>query len=111
MEKTHNGLEMLLTSQLLIDLFDNYKVKGLTKNYGNMFVKELEKATIKSYNEVYANDPEFTTNSLKIKNRMINQIASLNEADAILFSEFLNKFINNIDIARKKGVVFFDKLL
>jgi len=111
MKETHNGLEMLLTSQLLIDLFDNYKVKGLTKNYGKMFFRELEKATIKSYNENYSNDPEFTTNSLKIKNRMITQIAELNEADAILFSEFLNKFINNIDLARKKGVIFFDKLL
>jgi hypothetical protein len=42
---------------------------------------------------------------------MISQIANMNEADAILASEFLDKFSKNIEIARKKGVVFFDKLL
>jgi hypothetical protein len=42
---------------------------------------------------------------------MITQIAELNEADAILLSEFINKFYENIEIARKKGVVFFDKIL
>ena len=42
---------------------------------------------------------------------MIKQLANLDEADNILISEFINKFIENIDIARKKGIVFFDKLL
>jgi hypothetical protein len=35
----------------------------------------------------------------------------MNEADAILASEFLDKFGENIEAAREKGVVFFDKLL
>jgi hypothetical protein len=42
---------------------------------------------------------------------MITQIAEMNEADAILASEFLDKFGKNIEIARKKGIIFFDKLL
>lgn len=110
-KETHNALELLLTAQLFIDIFDNYELKGIEKNYGKMFYKALEKKTIKHYNEVYKNDSEFALNSLNIKERMIKQIAELNEADAILLSEFINKFYDNIEIARKKGVVFFDKII
>lgn len=109
--ETHNGLELLLTAQLFIDIFENYNLTGLEKRYGKMFYTALEKKTVKHYNEVYNNDPEFSLNSLNLKQRMINQIAELNEADAILLSEFINKFTENIEIARKKGVVFFDKIL
>lgn len=109
--KTHNALELLLTAQLFLDIFENYNLTGLEKKYGNMFHKALEKKTVKHYDEVYKNDAEFALNSLNIKQRLITQIAELNEADAILLSEFVNKFISNIEIARKKGVVFFDKIL
>ena len=110
-KETHNALELLLTAQLFIDIFDNYNLKGIKKKYGKMFYNALEKKTIKHYNEVYKNDSEFALNSLNIKERMITQIAELNEADAILLSEFVKKFIDNIEIARKKGVVFFDKII
>jgi len=110
-KENHNGLELLLTSQLFIEIFENYKLGGIEKKYGKMFHDALEKKTIQHYNQVYKNDAEFALNSLNIKQRLITQIAELNEADAILLSEFVNRFINNIEIARKKGVVFFDKIL
>jgi len=109
--ETHNGLELLLTAQLFIDIFENYNLKGIEKKYGKMFADALEKKTIQHYNQVYKSDAEFALNSLNIKQRLISQIAELNEADAILLSEFVNKFINNIEIARSKGVVFFDKIM
>jgi predicted flavoprotein YhiN len=110
-KETHNALELLLTAQLFIDIFDNYNLKGIEKRYGKMFHNALEAKTIIHYNEVYKQDAEFALNSLNIKQRLITQIADLNEADAILLSEFVNKFIENIEIAQKKGVVFFDKIL
>jgi hypothetical protein len=110
-KETHNGLELLLTAQLFIEIFDNYKLGGIEKKYGKMFYDALEKKTETHYSLVYKNDAEFALNSLNIKQRLIKQIAELNEADAILLSEFVNRFINNIEIARKKGVVFFDKIL
>jgi hypothetical protein len=110
-KENHNGLELLLTAQLFIEIFENYKLGGIEKKYGKMFHDALEKKTIQHYNQVYKNDAEFALNSLNIKQRLITQVAELNEADAILLSEFVNKFINNIEIARKKGVVFFDKIL
>jgi len=110
-KETHNGLELLLTAQLFIEIFDNYKLGGIEKKYGKMFYDALEKKTETHYNQVYKNDAEFALNSLNIKQRLITQVAELNEADSILLSEFVNRFINNIEIARKKGVVFFDKIL
>jgi hypothetical protein len=109
--KLRNGLELLLTGQLFLDISDTYKLNGLLKKRGNLFIKDLEVAVKRGYENVYKNDPEFTTNSINIKQRMISQIAEMNEADSMLASEFLDKFSKNIEIARKKGVVFFDKLL
>jgi hypothetical protein len=111
MSQLRNGLELLLTGQLFLDISDTYKLNGLLKKRGNLFIKDLEVAVKRGYENVYKNDPEFTTNSINIKQRMISQIAEMNEADSMLASEFLDKFSNNIEIARKKGVVFFDKLL
>ena len=51
------------------------------------------------------------TNSMNIKNEMISSIASLNEVDAILFASFTQHYMDNIDVAREKGIVFFSKLL
>jgi hypothetical protein len=76
-----------------------------------MFKKSLEKNVSESYDRLYADDSEFLTNAMNIKNKLISNIASLNEADAILLSEFINKFMDNIEIARKKGVIFFDKIV
>ena len=76
-----------------------------------MFRKSLEKGLSESYDRLYNIDPEYTTNAMNKKNELISNIASFNEVDAILFAEFSKKFMDNIDIARKKGVVFFDKLI
>jgi hypothetical protein len=111
MNELRNGLELLLTGQLFLDISDSYKLSGLLKKRGNLFIKDLELSIKKSYDKVYKDDPEFTINSINIKQRMISQIAQMNEADAILASEFLDRFDKNIDLARKKGVIFFNKLL
>jgi hypothetical protein len=110
-KELRNGLELVLTLQLTLELMDDYKLTGLPKKYGNMFKKSLEKNVSESYDRLYADDSEFLTNAMNIKNKLISNIASLNEADAILLSEFINKFMDNIEIARKKGVIFFDKIV
>tara|TARA_R110001632_G_scaffold126252_2_gene239793 strand:- start:1372 stop:1725 length:354 start_codon:yes stop_codon:yes gene_type:complete len=110
-KELRNGLELVLALQLTLELMDEYKLKGLPKKYGNMFRKSLEKGLSESYDRLYNIDPEYTTNAMNKKNELISNIASFNEVDAILFAEFSKKFMDNIDIARKKGVVFFDKLI
>jgi hypothetical protein len=106
-----NGLELLLLLDLTLATMDDYNLKGPVKNKANLFRNALEKQVNNSVDDLMGNDEEFFQNASKRKERMIKQLANLNEADNLLISEFINKFIENIDIARKKGIVFFDKLL
>lgn len=106
-----NGLELLLTGQLFLEISDTYKLSGLLKKRGNLFIKDLESSIKNTYENIYSKDPEFTLNSLNIKQRMISQIAKMDEADAILASNNLNNFVSNIDEHREKDFIVFDKLL
>lgn len=110
-KEVKNGLDLLLHCYLTVESMESYNLRGLCKNYGNMFRNSIEKAVLNGIDKEVRQDEEFMNNALKIKKRMVKQIAELNEVDQILLSEFVNKFVNNIDIARKKGIVFFDKLL
>jgi len=106
-----SGLELLLLLDLTLATMDDYHLRGPVKNKANLFRKALEKQINTSVDFVMGYNEDFFQNASKRKERMIKQLANLNEADNILISEFINKFIENIDIARKKGIVFFDKLL
>lgn len=90
---------------------ESYNLKGLVKKYGNMFKNSLEKAVMKGIDKESENDEEFINNALKLKKRMVKQIATMNEVDQVLLSEFVDKFDKNKELARKKGLIFFDKLL
>lgn len=106
-----NGIELLVTLQLALELMDEYKLKGRAKMTANMFKDALEKDIMQNYHRVYKEDPEMLTNSLNFKNQMIEDIASLGESDSILLSDFIRKFMENIDEVREKKVLIFDKLI
>lgn len=106
-----NGIELLVTLQLALELMDEYKLKGRAKNTANMFKDALEKDIMQNYHRVYKEDPEILTNSLNFKNQMIEDIASLGEADSILLSDFIRKFMDNIEEVREKKILIFDKLI
>ena len=90
---------------------DEYDLKGEVKNKANLFKKAIEKKVNKAIDHETQRDEEFINNAIKLKQRCIKQMAGFNEADNILHSEFTNKFVNNIELVRKKGIVFFDKLI
>lgn len=106
-----NGTELILLLDLTMATMDEYNFKGRPKQLANLLKKEIEPRVNSVVDEMMIRDEEFYNNAVKKKERMILQMASLNEADNILLSEFIDKFVKNINIARKKGVVFFDKLL
>ena len=106
-----NGLDLLLHCYLTLETMDAYKYKGQAKKYGNLFRNSLEKQIMKGIDEKLQNDEEFINNAIKKKDRMIKQIANMNEVDQILLSDFVDRFNDNKEIARKKGITFFDKLL
>lgn len=99
------GVELLFTLQLALEIMDEYKLKGLLKNKANMFKNELERTINESYDRVYAIDPGMVMTSMNYKHRMISQIASLPEEDAVIFSEYVNKFFEDIDRHRQEIVV------
>lgn len=104
-----NGIELLFTLQLALEIMDDYQLKGILKNKANMFKQELEKDINRSYDRVYAQDPEMAMNCMNLKHRMISQIASLDEADCTVMSEYVNKFFENIDDHRQNDVVYMTK--
>lgn len=110
MAEVKNGMELLLTMQLAVELMDEYKLKGNVKRKANMFRQELKKVLDNAYDTAYAADPKYMTNALNYKHKMISAIAELSEPDALLLASFVEKFYNNIDEFRSKGVVEFDNI-
>lgn len=76
-----------------------------------MLVRELERVGAEPFEDLYKNDEMFAVNALNKKHDLIKIIASFNERDALLFEEFAKRFVDNIELARAKGGVFFKKLL
>ncbi len=110
-QNVKNGIELLLSLQLVLELIDEYKLKGRAKNTANLFKTALEKDIIINYGNVYNKDPEFISNLLNAKNKIISDVASLNEADCALLSDFISLFMDNIEEVREKKTLMFDKLL
>lgn len=110
-EKLKNGLELTVTAQLCLELMDQYPVKYLIKKKLKDFLEVAEKDIGNEWARVFETNQEFAINALKKKHEMIKIIAEFNEADAILCGEFLKKFKDNLPLARKNGLVFFNKII
>ena len=89
------GMELVFTLQLALEIMDEYKLNGLLKKHGNMFKRTLESNVGKAYDRVFSLDQEMAINAMNLKQRMISQIASLPEPEAIVFSEYVNNFFEN----------------
>lgn len=110
-KKLKNGVELLLSLALSLDLLEQYNANRLLKKKLNMAKNEIEKVITSHYNQLYESDEEFVQNAINFKEKLIKMVAKYNEPDCLLAIDFLNKFDENIEIARKKGVVMFDKLM
>lgn len=104
-------VELTLALQLVMELMDQAGLKGRKRQLGNMFLKEIEKDVLVNYNQLYNNDPEAALNAMNFKNKLITNIAELDEPDAILLSDVINKFKESIEDIRKTKVTNFNKLL
>ena len=101
-----NGLELILSLTLSLDLLDQYDPKGILKKRINVIRKEIDTR----YNQIFKTSEEFAQNSLRHKENLIKLIAKYDEADCILAADMLKKFDDNIEEERKKGIVFFETL-
>ena len=106
-----NGTELLLSLALTLDLLEQYNAKQVLKKKISNVKNDIEKSILNHYNKLYSESEEFVQNSLTFKEELIKMVAQYNEADCILAIDFLKKFNDNIELARKKSIIFFDKLL
>jgi hypothetical protein len=102
--------ELTLALQLSLEIMEDAGLKGRPKQLGNMFFKELKVAE-ENYNKMYHNDPEITINVMNSKHRLISQIAEMDEADAVMLSDLINHYVENIQEFRDKKVTYFTQLL
>jgi hypothetical protein len=106
-----NQLDLIIALDITLAIMDSYNLKHKAKKLGTLFRNEIEKHTNAEIDQIYKVDEEFITNALNLKERMFKDIASLNEAEQLMLSEFVHKFVKNKEIAMKKGILFFDKIL
>jgi len=104
------GMELVFTLQLALEIMDEYKLNGLLKKHGNMFKRTLESNVGKAYDRVFSLDQEMAINAMNLKHRMISQIASLPEPEAIVFSEYVNNFFENKEQAISNTQVMITKV-
>jgi hypothetical protein len=105
------GIELSLTLQLALELMDEMRLKGKTKNLANLLKNDIERDVVNNYNTMYKNDPQMVTNLMNSRHRLISQIAELDEPDLLLLSHIINHVVDNIDKARENRVLFLNELL
>lgn len=105
------GLELVLTLQLALEYMDEFNLRGLSKRYGNMFKNSIESDLSTAYDRGFKIDQQVMINAMNKKESIISIIAGLSEADCILFTQFAEHFMENIDEARKDGKIYLNKIL
>jgi hypothetical protein len=109
MKKT--GMELVLTLQLALEYMDDIKLTGLPKRYGNMFKNAIEKDLSIAYDRGFSIDQQIMINAMNKKESIISIIAGLSEPDCMLFTQFAEHFIENIEEARKGNQIYLNKIL
>jgi hypothetical protein len=105
------GLELVLTLQLALEYMDEFNLRGLSKRYGNMFKNSIESDLSTAYDRGFKIDQQVMINAMNKKESIISIIAGLSETDCILFTQFAEHFMENIDEARRDGKIYLNKIL
>ena len=106
-----NGLELVIHSQVFNEFLDQYPVKRELKQAANQLKKVSEKEYSKQYFEIYKIDPEMSINICKKTAELAEIIGKMDISEIVLFSDFAQRFYDNREIAKTKGMSFFDKIL
>lgn len=106
-----NGLELTFVLQLACELIEQYPIKKEIKFTGNAFKKALETDLNKEYLRVYNSDPEMTINICQKTAELAGIVGKMDMAEIVLFSDFAQRFYDNREIAKQKGLTFFNKIL
>jgi len=106
-----NGLELTIQLQVLCEFLDQYPIKREIKQAANQLRKASEKDLSKEYNKIYKIDTEMSINICQKTAELAETIGKMDISELVLFSDFAKRFYDNKEIAKKKGMSFFNKIL
>lgn len=106
-----NALELTFALQLVCELTDQYNVKKEIKFTANNFRKSLEKDLDKEYLRIYNASPETTINLSQKTAELAETISKMDIGEIVLFNDFAKRWFDNKEIAKAKGISFFNKIL
>lgn len=106
-----NGIELTFVMQLVRELNEQYPVKREIKFTGKAFAKALEKDLDQEYLRVYNASPETTINLSQKTAKSAEIVSKMDMAEIVLFSDFAQRWFDNKEIAKEKGMSFFNKIL
>lgn len=70
-----------------------------------------EKDLSQEYNKIYKIDPEMSINICQKTAELAETIGKMDISELVLFSDFAKRFYDNKEIAKEKGMSFFNKIL
>jgi len=104
------GTEITTTLWIAIEQMEKIpQLGGIRKACANL-KRAIENQVSKNVDIMYQTDEEIAHNIFKSKERMIKQIASVNDCDMVLLSDHIDLFFETIEEIRKEKVVYFDKI-
>jgi len=111
MSKLKNGLELTIQLQVLCEFIDQYPIKREIKKAANQLRKASEKSLEQEYAKIYKLEPEMSINICQKTAELAETIGKINISELVLFSDFAKRFYDNREIAKEKGMSFFNKIL
>ena len=109
--KLKNGVELTFQTQVLCEFIDQYPVKKEIKMTANQFRKATEKDLNNQYAKVYEMSPEMSINVCGKLQELAETVGKMDVSELVLFSDFAKRFYDNREIAKEKGMSFFNKIL
>jgi hypothetical protein len=104
------GTEITTTLWIAIEQMEKIpQLGGIRKACSNL-KRAIENQVSKNVDIMYQTNEEIAHNIFKSKERMIKQIASVNDCDMVLLSDHIDLFFETIEEIRKEKVVYFDKI-
>jgi len=106
-----NSLELTIQLQVLCEFIDQYPIKREIKMHANALRKAAEKDLSQEYAKVYKLEPEMSINICQKTAELAETIGKMDISELVLFSDFAKRFYDNKEIAKEKGMSFFNKIL
>lgn len=104
-------IESFIYGQLLKESMEDDPGTRLVKYATKAYLRASEKELDHHYAKMYKNDPTMVINIAQKLEDLAKIIASFDMEELLLFTEFTEKFSKNKELAKKRGIIFFNRIL